>query len=350
MPKALFDCEIEFCVSRHLTHVYDGFWKLKKKGIINLKAKRVALENSKPVIKVIVNNKYTVIYDALDGLNWTDGTLEENIDYIKSKIDCHYYFKRSFKPELKQYFKDSVHYHPLGLYFFVDHEGKYPLTLKEKLKAVLKEKVQKDYFPVDKYEYPPIRNNENKILFLCGLWDPAEVSSTELKEQREKINQDRIQFVRACKAEFSNRFTGGIQTSNYSKSIAPDALVPSEITKKQNFLDAIKTHNICIASTGLHDSIGSKFGEYTAASRAIITEPLNYELPGDFKEKQNYLSFSNTDELISNIHSLLSDPTKMQNMMFNNFRYYNNYVSSEKMVLNSLLAIHHNELGRSSFG
>jgi len=344
MLKALFDCEIEFCPSRHLSHIYDGFWKLKNKGIINLKTKRVGLENSKPVIKVIVNNKYTVIYDALDGLNWTEGGLEENIDYIKSKIDCDYYFKRSFNPELTKYFKDSVKYHPLGLYFFVDYEGDYPLTLKERLKVVVKEKVRKDYFPVHKYEYPPIRNCENKILFLCGLWDPAEVSSTELKEQREQINQDRIQFVRACKAEFGSKFTGGIQTSDYSKKIANDVLVPNEITRKQSFLDAIKTHNICITSTGLHDSIGSKFGEYIAASRAIITEPLNYELPGDFKDNQNYLSFNNTEELIANIQGLLNNPEKMQNMMSNNFRYYNNYVNSEKMILNSLLKIHNNEL------
>jgi hypothetical protein len=345
MLNALFDCEIEYCQSRHLSHVYDGFWKLKKKGLITLKVKRVKLENSKPVIKVIVNNKYTVIYDALDGLNWTDGTLEENIDYIKSKIDCDYYFKRSFKPELKEYFKNSVNYYPLGLYFFVDHEGKFPLTIKEKLKAVIKEKVQKDYFPVHKYEYPPIRNNENRILFLCGLWDPAEVKSIELKDQREQINQNRIQYVRACKAEFGRQFTGGIQTSEYAKNIAPDVLIPKEITRKQNFLNAIKQHNICIASTGLHDSTGSKFGEYTAASRAIITEPLNYELPGDFKEKQNYLAFNNADELISNIYHLVNNPDKMQQMMFDNFAYYNRYVNSEKMILNSLVEIHNNELG-----
>jgi hypothetical protein len=345
MHKALFDCEIEFCPSRHLNHVYDGFWRLKKKGIINLKVKRVSLENSKPVIKVIVNNKHTAVYDALDGLNWTDGGLEENIEYIKSKIDCDFYFKRSFKPELQKYFEDAV-IHPLGLYFSVDYEGEYPLTISEKLKAIVKQKIQKNHFNLSAYEYPPIKNPDNKILFLCGLWDPEDVSSAELKEQREQINQDRVNFVRACKAEFGDRFTGGIQSNDYSKKLAKDILVPTEITSKQNFLNAIKTHNICIASTGLHDSIGSKFGEYTAASRAIITEPLNYEVPGDFKDKQNYLSFNNTEELISNIQSLLNDPVKMQNMMFENYKYYNNYVNFEKMILNTLLMIHNSAVER----
>lgn len=339
MLKSLFNCEIEFCPSPHLSQIYDGFWRLKEKGLITLKTKRIALEHSKPIIKVIVNDTYTIIYDTLDGFNWTDGSLKENLEYVESNIECDFYFKRSYKPELQGYLK-SAKLFPLGLNYPFDYEGIYPLTIKEKLKSFVKQTIKKNTFKLNTYEYPPIKNPDNKILFLCGLWNPDQVNSNKLKEQRNQINNDRMTFVRACKAEFGDQFTGGIQIDDYSQQIAKDILVPFKITKKQNFLNAIKTHNICIATTGLHNSTGWKFAEYTAASRAIISEPLHYGLPGDFKEHKNYLSFNNTDELISNIHSLLNNPVKMQDMMVENFRYYTNYVDSEKMILNTLLKVH----------
>ncbi|MBR9846118.1 MAG: hypothetical protein GYB35_08430 [Algicola sp.] len=336
MLRPLFDCHIEFCPSPHLSQIYDGFWKLKAKGLITLKTKRVTLEHSKPIIKVIVNNTHTLIYDTLDGFNWIDGSLDENMEYVRSHIDCDFYFKRSFKPELKDYLNKGKLY-PLGLNYPFDHDGNYPFTISERLKSFLKQNIKKDVFKLNTYEYPPVRHPNNKILFLCGLWNPDQVDSIELKEHRNQINNDRMTFVRACKAEFGDQFTGGIQIDDYSKRIAKDILVPFKITKKQNFLNAIKDHNICIATTGLHNSTGWKFAEYTAASRAIISEPLHYELPGGFKKDTNYLSFTNTTELISNIQSLLSDTNKMQDMMVENYRYYNNYVNSEKMVMNTLL-------------
>ena len=339
MHTPLFDCQIEFCPSPHLVQIYDGFWRLKQKGLITLKAKRVTLEHSKPIIKVIVNNKYTLIYDTLDGLNWIDGSLEENLEHLKTHFECDFYFKRSYNTELQFHLKKGKLF-PLGLNFPFDYEGNYPLTVSEKLKSFVKQNIKKDTFKQHTYEYPPVMNTETKILFLCGLWNPDQVSSNGLKDQRNQINSDRMTFVRACKAEFGDQFTGGIQIDDYSKRVAKDILVPSKITKKQNFLNAIKEHDICIATTGLHNSTGWKFAEYTAASRAIISEPLHYGLPGDFKKNKNYLSFGNTEELIANIYSLLNDKVKIQDMMIENYRYYTNYVNSEKMILNTLLKVH----------
>lgn len=336
MTKPTFHCEIEFQPLLHLNQIYDGFWKLKQKGIIDLVAKRMPLKNDKPVIKVKVNHKHTIVYDTLDGLNWTNGTFDENIEYFKANSDCDLYFKRSYDPVLEDYIEQD-RIHPLGLNFSFHHDGNYPLTLQERMKSFVKRHIKKNSFQLSAFEHPPIINHDHKILFLCGLWNPDEVISSELKLQRESINADRIALVRACKSEFGPQFTGGIQISEYSQKIAKDLLVPSEITNKQSFMSSIKSHNICIATTGLHGSTGFKFAEYVAASRAIISEPLHYQLPGNFQDGKNYLSFENPSELISNIYSLLNDKDKMQSMMLENYRYYNNYVDSEKLILNTLL-------------
>lgn len=336
MTKPIFHCEIEFHPLLHLNQIYDGFWKLKQKGIIDLVSKRVQLKNEKPVIKVIVDHKYTLIYDTLDGLNWIDGTTEENLNYFKSNSNCDLYFKRSFDSKIESYLEKGI-IHPLGLNFSFHPEGNFPFTMGERLKFILKNNIKKNSFKLHAFEHPPIVNQDNRILFLCGLWNPDDVESSQLRIQRQKINEDRIAFVRACKSEFGKRFTGGIQLSDHAQKMAKDILVPFEITNKRNFMASIKSHNICIATTGLHNSTGFKFAEYIAASRAVITEPLHYQLPGDFHNGKNYLSFENSSELISNIHSLLDDKNKMQSMMLENYRYYNNYVDSEKLILNTLL-------------
>ena len=90
-------------------------------------------------------------------------------------------------------------------------------------------------------------------------------------------------------------------------------------------------------------SQGWKFGEYVASSRAIVTEPLKYQIPGIFKQEDNYLEFENTSELVNNIRELLNDNEKTMSIMKNNFHYYNNYVQPDKLILNTLLKIYENE-------
>jgi hypothetical protein len=80
---------------------------------------------------------------------------------------------------------------------------------------------------------------------------------------------------------------------------------PVSLTNKRHYLELVRSHAVCIATTGLHGSTGWKFSEYVAAARGIVTEPLRYEVPGDFKSEQNYLEFTNEDELIAGISDLV---------------------------------------------
>ncbi len=98
-----------------------------------------------------------------------------------------------------------------------------------------------------------------------------------------------------------------------------------------------------MATTGLHNSIGWKFGEYVAASRAILSEPLIYGLPGNFEHGKNYLPFNNEDELLHKTYSLLKNKDELLDMMNSNFHYYNNFLRPDKLVLNTLLKIYQNE-------
>ncbi|WP_445381945.1 hypothetical protein [Robiginitalea sp. IMCC43444] len=348
----LFKCEISYFDSPHLNQIYDGFFKLKKAGLIDLKIKKSydKSRGTKPILKVVLDEKHLVIYDTLDGLNWLDGPLNENLSYFKNSFEDTFYFKRSHSNLLNQYLPKGCQLHPLGLNYYFIPDGNYPqpqlASLKKSIKELARDLVPnlfKNFVKLEDFEFLPIKNSSDRVLFLCRLWNPNEVESNQDRMEREVINNRRIELIQACRKEFGKFFTGGLQECPYSKKTAQQLMISAELSKKNVFMQSIKEHNICISTKGLFNSIGWKFAEYVAASRAIISEPLDYNLPGDFARQKNYLEFNTMEECLSRIESLLVNPKRIDEIMNNNFYYYNNWVSSDKLVLNTLLRVH-NEL------
>lgn len=344
--KPLFSCELEYFSSPHLSQIYDGFQKLAKAGVISLSVKPTSGDETKPLLVVRINDKHTVVYDTLDGLNWLDNvSLQENLSYFKNHVKADYYFKRSFNSLVSDNAPEACYVHPLGLNYSFSPEGKFPMSAKEsvlhalKSSSLMKRFYTKLSFSSKDFEYYPVLPKEKKIVFLARLWNPDDVEAPHLREERERINKNRIDCIRACREEFGDRFIGGVQDDVYSRRYAPDFIVPFSLTRREAFLRVVKESAICVATTGLHDSIGWKFGEYVAASRAIISEPLKYELPGDFIEGENYLSYKDKDELVELLKGLLSDERALLTMMHKNFRYYNDFLRPDMLVLNTLLRI-----------
>lgn len=343
--KPNITCVIEYFPSAHLSQIYDGFEQLRRSGVVDVKLKRYAGDSDKPLLTVIVNDTYKVIYDTLDGLNWIDGTVTENLHYFKNEIKADFYFKRSYNAQVREFAPENCRTYPLGLNYYFTPSGAYPLSFLEQCKDLLKNNFfferyfGKTSFPHEAFEYYPLPNRETKILFLARLWDPHAVTLDHLREERENINRDRMRCITACRNEFGTQFTGGLAEDKYSRVHAKDLTVSRSLTKREKFLSAIRQHDICIATTGLHGSIGWKFGEFVAASRGIVTEPLQYDLPGNFLEDTHYLTFTNEDDLITKIQLLLRNKDKLRGMMINNYHYYRNNVSPETLVLNTLLTV-----------
>ncbi|MDG5814146.1 hypothetical protein QA601_03585 [Chitinispirillales bacterium ANBcel5] len=343
-----FECEVNYFPFSHLNQIYAGFDKLEKAGIVKLSVKSVSGKQTVPLLKVVVNNKYNVMYDTLDGLNWIEGSVEDNLNYFKNNITADFYFKRSFNQQLIDYAPENCSVFPLGFNYFMKADGKFSGNLQQKIKDQLRNnflisKYFNKNFCSGDFECYPIPSRKSKILFMARLWNPDEVSLDHLKDEREQINKNRIENIRACRKEFGDSFIGGLRHDEFSIRHAKDLLLPFSLTRKERFLKTIKECNICIATTGLHNSIGWKFGEYVAASRAIVSEPLKCQIPGDFSEGENYLEFKNNSELINNIRVLQKDKEKLFAMMNSNFRYYNHYLQPDIMILNTLLKVYQNE-------
>jgi hypothetical protein len=94
-----------------------------------------------------------------------------------------------------------------------------------------------------------------------------------------------------------------------------------------------------VATTGLNKSNGWKLGEYVAFSKAIITEPLHFRVPGGFSQEINYLKFISPDELIDHAIRLFEDKKLRSEMMMSNYRYYQSFLRPDALILNSLAVV-----------
>ena len=344
--KPLFKLELNYFPSLHLSQIYDGLTKLRRLGIIHLSLKPVSDDTSKPLLTVKIDNKHKVIYDTLDGLNWINGSIEENLNHFKKNVEADFYFKRSYNQQVLDYAPKNCKVYPLGLNYNVKPENSLSKNLREKIKTsiesnfIIEKFFKKTSFYSKEYECYPIPSRESRILFFTRLWDPNEISLDHLRSEREFINKNRISCIKACQKEFGKLFVGGLQKNNFAVQHSKELIIDSPLTNKENFLLAVKNHNICVATTGLHSSIGWKFGEYVAASRAIISEPLAYKIPGDFENGNNYFVFNNEDELLNKADYLLNNKEALLDMMISNFHYYNNHLRPEVLVLNTILKIY----------
>ncbi|HEU4871110.1 MAG TPA: glycosyltransferase, partial [Pyrinomonadaceae bacterium] len=71
-------------------------------------------------------------------------------------------------------------------------------------------------------------------------------------------------------------------------------------------------------------------------SRAIVSEKLNYQAPGDFSPNRHYLEFEYPDRCVEQVGKLLSDADLRERIMRNNFEYYERYLRPDSMIRRTL--------------
>lgn len=344
-------------VPLHLYQVISGFMMLERQGIIELKYEK--LKKGHPdllpynMMEVIINQKTKVLYDVNDGY---DNLLQENKSYVEfynnllSRFDlC---FKRSFSKKYNSLLDEKEKIYPLGLNYMVTYPNNiahFPMPndpVREKIKKIARMLPFSEYYNglyyVNSFEDTPRLEENPRILFMTRLWDidgdyEGQLSSIK-KEERKYINEVRAKCIKLCKKEFGESFFGGVASTKYTNENYSDIIIEdSSITKRNNYIKRVKGSSICVATMGLHESIGWKFAEYVAASKAIVTEELHYEIPSDFTQNKNYLTFKTPRECIEQIYKLVNDDNLRYKMMLHNFEYYHQHVRADRLILNSIL-------------
>jgi hypothetical protein len=337
-------CKI-FCryINNHLQQIYTGYIILHKKGLIDLSvitpelnipgriARKIPRDNRAQNLDVIINDHIHIHYDTRDGFAFDHKALEK----------CDLYFKRSYLPA---YIDKQASYRqkifPLGLNYNVHPDNidlsfiNGPITSLDKYNLIR-------FTPrLGQMEALPNLDAEPKILFMTCTYDPFDKPDRPENEIEERIsiNETRASCIKLLREQFGSRFYGGFKLDEFtSKNYSRQLLKNNNKSKKNTYIETMKSYPICVATTGLHGSTGWKFAEYVACSRAILSEKLNYVVPGDFDNNRNYLEFNSPEECVEMADKLFSDRELRNEIMSNNARYYMQWLRPDNMVLNSIL-------------
>jgi len=344
-----------YSTSPHVSQLYTGFSLLAAKGKISLTQKLSnyshrsieSMKNLRPQdlngLFLILDEKKTLFYDTSDSPNLQNDALEISDAY----------FKRSFThASIPDRHKSRVY--PLGLNYelytgtlnrheivrFIARRNvfkNFPWELMKRMAELL----SLSFLPTIKNMCaPPVLHQEPCVLFMARAWDPsgegAELSGEE-KAQRGQINETRARCIELLRKELGPKFYGGFAQTKYAVNNYSKLLLESPLTSgKENYLSLLRQYPICIATTGLHDSIGWKMAEYVAFSKAIVLEKLKCLVPGNFQAKKNYLEFDTPEKCLQETMRLVEDRQSRQRMMEDNWAYYKDHIMPDKLVLRTL--------------
>lgn len=344
--KTPLTCQLfSYSDTPHLQQLYTGYRILHDRNVVRVKqiVSKKHLKGSRDVhLKVVVNDRTVLYYDTHDSYEIDEEALHE-VDF---------YFKRSYADTFVKTLSEQHKIFPLGLNYPIYGEGFDRLLLKraslyggvEKIKTLVRAfnfepfLAQKIYTPrVSSLTCYPDFNAPPKVLFMVGAWNPNINNVPEKQEEIRRINETRAQCVRLLRREFGENFCGGFAPDDYATKHYGDCLLhDGDSAKKKNYLKILLDYPICIATTGLNNSIGWKLAEYVAHAKAIVAERLNYRVPGSFENGVNYLEFSKPEVCVEAAVKLFENRELRCRMMANNFRYYQSYLRPDALILNTL--------------
>jgi hypothetical protein len=183
----------------------------------------------------------------------------------------------------------------------------------------------------DAYEKSFREPAEPLVLLQTRVWEPG----GENPAHTEQINEERATMVRTLRASFGDRFVGGLAPTPQAMRYYRELITPLS-TQRSHYAATIGRCLVGVYVRGVHDSIAFKLGEYLAASRCIVTEPLVNEIPDPLVEGVNVMGFTTPEECVAACQRLLDDTGLQAGMRESNYRYYMSHVEPRAHALELL--------------
>lgn len=280
-------------------------------------------------------------YDMLDGYNLPAERLEGAV----ASVDL--YFKRSFDQARNAALTHRDRMHPFGLNYQVRTRAEVfrrmaaldPLHVH--VGRLGKSALGRSALLLPKsFEGAPIAREDPRVIFMSRVYDPSgepreEAIGEEVAAEREQLNAMRVACVRALREAFGSRFVGGLVPTRFARARYGDCVLPERAVSRRRFLRALHAADVAVATTGLHGSVQWKLSEYLAAGKAVVSEPLRYEVPS-LSSPENYLTFRTPEECVRQTEALLGHPDRRLAMMAANRDYYDAFVRPDSAVARTL--------------
>lgn len=313
-------------VAPHLSQLCAGFTMLQQRGLLKLdhcELTNFCSEFLYPhnfVLEAEFDDGTVVAYDVEDG--YTGLQQAELFDTQLSRVTR--YFRRSY--DHRQHSgRNRTKVRPLGLNFHVTCPGNF---FDELLPQPSTARHADEFVSHNSYPY-------YQALFVAQLLNPDHMPYPLLDEIHTQ-NQLKMDMLRACRAEFDERFWGGLEPSDYANACAPDLVLPAEACTKEAHLRRLRENYVCITTQGLHGSNGWLMAECCAAGRAIIAQPLRFEPQGNFTRAQNFVVYNNVEECLRRVREVLRSTSAVHRMEAANAAYYHAHVRPDSLVLQTL--------------
>jgi len=325
----------------HLNQVYTGFGILHHKGLLKIKIKRSTDQDfGTPFLKCIIEGK-KIVFEMHDGIHYL---AKEAYSW------CDFYFKRSTTTAL---ITNNPKIIPWGLNFYITsvHDFSFKRSLlKNDLKTAATTFFRSNFLlsklfniksgahtgSIKYFDNKPVLSKHPMIVFSPRLWEPERVEGYK-KEDRLRLNNERIECVRNLKKYFPEYYNGGIENTAYALKVCPDLILPLHETHKKNYIKNLKQASIGIATPGLVESIGWKFSEYMIFSKAIVSNDIsNYLLHAPVYHRTNYMAYTSPNNFLHFTEQLIKDEDLRFTMMQKNYEYTQRYLHPEKQLCTAL--------------
>ena len=168
----------------------------------------------------------------------------------------------------------------------------------------------------------------SQIFFATRVYSPEEAP---FALYREAANETRVALIRTLRANFGDRFVGGLRPSKHAVDHYTDCVVvnPDNRTWHHNSGMASLIH---VNSVGLHGSTGWKFAEALAQSSCLVSEPSLDRQPEPCRDGEHYLAFTTVDQCIAHCEGLLQGASRANELRENGHLYYQRHVRPEALM------------------
>lgn len=317
---------------QHLSQVYTGLAMLHRRGAITLRQNIIqAPPPDRQARPHLVNVRNWHCRIETEGRRYYIDTHDG--DELCPDGLGHIYLKRSKLP-------DVVGVRALGLNYEVLADGFDRFEFERRLKMVgptwaAKYVVRHRPMTVSQLQGPSVAvTDQPAVLFQCRAWELNHPDRAK-NEERAIINQSRAETIMALRKAFGDRCIAGFSPTDYALRYHGRAVLQNDLSEKSEYLKLVRSIPICVASTGLHGSIGWKLGEYVAHGRAIVSEPLNHDVPF-FRKGTHYLEFSTPQQCVDAVGTLMEDPSLCADIGSTNFGYYHRYLRPDWLMATAL--------------
>jgi hypothetical protein len=326
--------------SKHVLQIYAGLYMLHAQGCIAVRQRFDAqpLGPHAHGLLVEVQGAGPVYFDVHDGANYLPDVLEHTALYAKRGYRASVH--RAAGPRLV----------PLGLNYavYADHAG--GPELERALRQLEPTREAAKRLAAALVRLPPglggalgmptvgalseasPEREPARAIFLARTWDPREVPPLPEAAVRE-MNDLRANCIRLLRTRLDGRFLGGFERSAHALEHYPDCVVDEALsTRRRDYLRRLRDYAVCVATNGLWDSIGWKFAEYMALAKAIVCEPMKFEVPGELAPGRNFLEFSTPEDCAARVAGLLECREARRRMQASNAAYFREFASPDAVV------------------